>query len=186
MNEREKNLILILVGAAFVIANLFGYTTYSSALQKKEVQLKKGKSELDMKRRQLEEAYERNDEIEWLAQNRPAKGTHASIRAELVTFTEQAAIKHRLNVKKRPSALRANPEEVGAFRSSVVKVVVNCEDAQLYKWLCELQDPKKSRSITRLRITPQRDDATRIDCELEVTRWYTPISEEEEEATAAN
>lgn len=180
MNEREKNLIFILVGAGFIVANLFGFTTYRGALDKKKAEFKKGESELKVKRRQLEESYERIDEIEWLAENRPVDGTHASIRAELVTFTEQSARKHRVDIKRRPSPLRADPEESGPFRSAVVKVMVNCRDAELYRWLCDLQDPRKSRSITRLRITPQRDDATRIDCELEVTRWFSPLSEDDE------
>jgi hypothetical protein len=52
-------------------------------------------------------------------------------------------------------------------------------DDQLYKWLVELQDPALSRAITFLRISPQRDDPTRVDCELEVTQWFRPEIEEE-------
>jgi len=178
MNEREKKLIMILFGAAFIIANFFGYSTYSQAMQKKEVQLKTGTDELKMKRLQLEEANEHLDEVDWLAENMPTEGTHASVRAELVTFTEQSATKQRLVIKKRPSALREDQEEQGEFRSAVVRVQVNARDPELYRWLVELQDPQKGRAITRLRITPQRDDASRIDCELEVTQWFTPITED--------
>ena len=181
MNEREKKLIIILCSAAFIVANLFGFTAYNAALQKKRVELKTGGDELKLKRSQLEEAHERNDEITWLAENLPGDGTHASVRADLVTFTEQSAVKHRVTIKKRPSPLREDPNETGDFRSAIVKVQVNCRDAELYRWLCDLQNPKIARSVTRLRITPQRDDATRINCELEVTQWFSPISEDEEE-----
>lgn len=186
MNEREKNLILILVGAAFIIANLFGFTTYSTSLKKKEAQLKTGASELKLKRQQIEEADERIDEIDWLAENRPADNTHDGVLAELVAFTEQSANKNRINIRKHPKPLPAKLDEVGNFSQAVVRVSVDCRDAELYRWLCELQDPKKARAITRLKIMPQRDDATRISCEVEVSQWFTPVDEEDSEATAAN
>lgn len=178
MNEREKKLSILLFGAVFIIVNLFAYTSYTGAMQKKQALLKKGEAELDLKLRELEEASQHFDEVEWLANNMPAEGSHASIRAELATFTEQSAKKHRLTVKKRPSPLRENPDEAGEFRSAIVKAQVNCRDAELYRWLCELQNPKLARSITFLRISPQRDDATRIDCELEVTQWFRPAEDD--------
>jgi len=187
MNEREKKLISILIGAAFIIANLFVYTSYDRARKQKKTEFTKGANELTFKLAELEEASTHIDEVNWLNENMPAEGTHASIRAELVTSTEQSAAKHGITLKKRPSPLRENPDEVGDFRSAIVKVLANSRDQELYRWLVELQDPKKARSITRLRITPQRDDATRIDCEMEITQWFTPLSEEDEntEETAA-
>ena len=185
MNDREKKLIFILIGAAFIIANLFVYTSYDKALKQKKAELGKGANELKFKLAELEEASRRIDEVHWLNENMPAEGTHASIRAELVTSTEQSAAEHRIRMKKRPSPLPENPEEVGDFRSAIVKVLANSRDQELYRWLVELQDPKKARSITHLRITPQRDDATRIDCEMEITQWFTPLSEEDENAEEA-
>lgn len=183
MNEREKKLIIILFGAAFIIVNLFGFTSYNAALQKKQVELKTGADELKLKRRQLVEANDRMDEVDWLAENMPAEGTHAGVRADLVTFTEQSANKQRVDIKKRPRPQGEDPNETGDFRSAVVKVQVNCRDAELYRWLCELQNPKKARAITRLKITPHRDDKTRIDCDLEVTQWFSPISEDDADFT---
>lgn len=186
MNEREKNLILILVGAAFIIANLFGFTTYKASLDKKEALLKSGASELKLKRQQIGEADERSDEIDWLAANRPADNTHDGVLAELVAFTEQSANKNRINIRKHPKPLAAKLDESGNFRSGVVRVSVDCRDAELYRWLCDLQDPKKTRAITRLKIIPLRDDNTRISCELDITQWFTPVDEEDADATAAN
>jgi len=188
MNAREKKLISVLFGAAFLIVNLFAYTSYSEALQKKKIQLKNGAAELMLKKVQLEEAATHQDEEDWLAKHMPVKGTHASVRGDLVTFMEQTASKQRIQFKKRPTPIRENMEEVGEFRSAVVRASVNCRDAELYRWLVELQDPEKSRSITRLRIIPQRNDSTRtrIDCDISVTRWFTPIPEEELEAGGAS
>ncbi|NWK54007.1 hypothetical protein HW115_00165 [Verrucomicrobiaceae bacterium N1E253] len=178
MNEREKKLVLILAAAGLLVVSLFGYTTYSGAMQKKKVELKKGSDELKLKKRELEQALQRIDEVEWLAQNMPTSGTHTKIRSELVSFVEQSCAKYKVNVKKRPSALRENLEEQGVFKSAVVKVMVNCTDKQMYDLFCLLQNPREARSITRMRIIPQRDDATKVDCELEITQWYSPEDEE--------
>ncbi len=181
MNDREKKLIVILFGAALIIVSLFGYTSMSAALQKKRVELKTGADELKLKYSQLDEANARMAEVTWLAENMPAEGAHASIGADLATFTEQSAKKQRIDIKKRPSPQREDENEMGDFRSAVVKVQVNCRDAELYRWLCDLQNPKKARAITYLKITPPRDDKTRIDCSLEVTQWFTPLSEDDED-----
>lgn len=179
MNEREKKLIFILIGAAFIIANLFVYTSYDSALQQKKTEFTKGENELKFKLIELEEASKRIDEVNWLNENMPAEGTHATVIAELVTFIDQSARKHKITLKKQPNPLRENPEEEGDFRSAIVTVLANSRDPELYRWLVELQDPQKARSITLLNITPQRDDATRIDCKLEITQWFSPLFEED-------
>lgn len=185
MNDREKKLILVLLGAGFLIVNLFAFTSYSSAVTENETKLKAGKEEIKMKIRDLEEQDRHLDEVEWLAENMPVEGTHATVRAELVTFTEQSMSKRGIEPKNSPTALRENFEEDGPFRYAVVKTRVNCRDRELYNWLCDLQDPKAGRSITRLRIEPLRNDPTKIDCEIEVTQWYSPVFDDEE-ATAAN
>lgn len=188
MNAREKKLILILLGAGFIVANFFAYSMYESALQKKKVLLKNGADELKMKRNLLDESSKHLDEVDWLFDHMPSEGTHSSICADLVTFTEQSATKHRVVLKKRPRARREDPEEQGEFRTAIVEVQVNAQDPELYRWLVELQNPLKAQAITRLRITPQRDDKERIDCHVEITQWFIPISEDEpaEPKTSSN
>ena len=119
------------------------------------------------------------DDVEWLMNNQPVVGVHGNIGAELAAYTEKVANKHGVSLSKRPSPQRADTEETGAYRSARAKVVANAMDGQLYKWLVELQDPELNRAITFLRISPQRDDPTRVDCELEVTQWFRPEIEEE-------
>ena len=82
----------------------------------------------------------------------------------------------------RPSPQREDADESGAYRSSRVKVAASAMDRELYNWLADLQDPQKSRSVTFLRITPERDDQSRVDCVLEVTQWFSPVSDEAIEA----
>lgn len=179
MNEREKKLIFILFGAAFIIVNIFLFTSYNTAIQKKENQLKQGAKDLKRMENELTAWDSQADDVNWLIDNPPAEGTHGEIGAELATYTEKSAARFRVTMKKRPTPQREDAEEVGAYRSARVKVQGNAMDRELYLWLTDLQDPKKGRSITFLRISPQRDDPTRVDVELDVTQWFTPKIEDE-------
>jgi|GEM_PF-863066 hypothetical protein len=177
MNDREKKLLTLLVVAAFVIANIFVYNLYNKGKQRLTVVLANGKNEIEEKSDKLAKAKNRYDEWDWFIENQPADGIHGRIRAELATYAEQSASRYRVLMKKRPILQREDLSEGGIFRSAKVKVIANGRDAEIYRWLVDLQDPKKSRSITRLMIAPQRDDATRMDCELELAQWFSPVSE---------
>ncbi len=179
MSPREKKLVIILVSAAFIIVNLFLFTSFNAAKQQKEALLAKGSKDLKKMERELEEADSQIPDRDWLSGNPPVEGTHGRVGAELATYTEKSALRNQVTLKKRPSPQREDIEETGAYRSARVKVVGNAADRELYLWLTDLQDPKQGRSITQLRISPQRDDPTRVDCELEVTQWFTPQIEQE-------
>lgn len=186
MNEREKKLIFILFGAAFLIVNVFLFTSYTAAKQKKEAAIEKNKKSLALKKKEIDESDERIDEMNWLIDHEPGEGSHAAVRAELVTFTEQSARRNGVTSKSRPVPVPENIEEQGAFRTAQVKMIVNAPDREFYRWLVELQNPEKSRSVTRIRVNPQRDDPTRIDCELELTQWFLPATEDNTEEVTSN
>jgi len=179
MNAREKNLICLLFGVAFLVINIFLFTSFKSAMQKKRSQLDAGAKKLELMEQDLVTWASKADDVEWLANNQPPVGVHGNIGAELAAYTEEVAKRHGVVLSQRPSPQRADMEEVGAYRSARAKVKANAMDSQLYKWLSDLQEPRLSRSITFLRISPQRDDPTRVDCELEITQWFQPEMEQE-------
>ena len=179
MNSREKTLIFVLFGVAFFVINIFLFTSFQSAMQKKRSQLDVGAKKLKLMESDLATWESKADDVEWLMNNQPVVGVHGNIGAELAAYTEKVANKHGVSLSKRPSPQRADTEETGAYRSARAKVVANAMDGQLYNWLVELQDHELNRAITFLRISPQRDDPTRVDCELEVTQWFRPEIEEE-------
>lgn len=180
MNDREKKLIGLLLGAAVIMGSFFLFTTYQASMKKNRAAHIRNKESIEMMRKELEEAKSQQEDIEWLNEHPPIESTHGTVGAELATFTEKSALKSGVTIKKRPSPTREDTEEEGAYRSATVKVIGNAMDNQLYRWLADLQSPKDHRSITLLRISPQRDDNTRVDCELEVTQWFTPFIDGQE------
>ncbi len=184
MNNREKKLIFILFGAACLIVTVFLFTTYQTKMKQNEAKFKKGTEDLAKMNKELDAWDSKIDDVNWLYDNPPAVGTHGIIVAELAINTGKSAQRYRVALKKPPAPQPEDKEEAGAYRSARVKVIGNAMDRELYQWLTDLQDPKKGRSITRLKISPQRDDPERVDCELEITQWFTP--EEEEESFTTN
>jgi len=183
MNDREKKLIFILFGAAFIIVNVFLFTSYKTKMKQKEALFNKGSKDLVKMNEELDAWDSQIDDVNWLYDNPPAMGTHGKVGAELAIYTGKSAQRFKVDLKQQPGPQPEDVEEAGAYRSARVRVIGNAMDRELYQWLTDLQDPKKGRSITRLKISPQRDDATRVDCELEVTQWFTPQDEEESVTT---
>ena len=186
MNTREKKLIAVLFGAAFLIVNVFLFTSYTEAKQRKTNQLNQGAKQLKQMKKELGAWKSQAEDVEWLSNNQPVEGTHGEIGADLTTYIEKSALRNRVKPRTRPSLQPQDLEESGAYRSATVRVAGNATDRELYMWMVDLQDPKKMRSITRLNIRPQRDgnDASKADCELEVTQWFTPKPDDDEAVTA--
>lgn len=181
MNDREKKLILLLVAAVVLIGTIFLYTTYDSKMKKNKGTYKRNADELTRMKADLAEADSKIDDVEWLAENPPVESMHGAVSADLAEFTEKSALRSGVDIsKKRPAPQDEDPNEFGAYRSAVVRATANAMDDQLYRWLVDLQSPNDHRSITRLYIKPQRDDNTKVDCELEITQWFTPRQEEAE------
>ena len=178
MKESEKKLIFVLIGAALFILTLFLFTSHQAAMKQKRSQLSKGAKQLEQMEKELVVWESQAEEVKWLEENSPAEGIHGTIRNELATYTEKSAARFQVVLKVRPSPQLADADESGAYRSAKVKVEASATDRELYGWLTDLQDPRKSRSVTLLRISPQRDDPARVDCVLEVSQWFIPKIEE--------
>ncbi len=178
MNSREKKLLMVLFGAAFLIVNLFLFTSYRAVKDKKEAALANGKKEIHQMLKDLDEAADKQDEMDWLRNHEPVEGIHSQVRSELVSDVQKSAGRYHVILKKAPQPLAEDTEQGGAYRSALVKVLANATDRELYLWIADLQDPNKGRSIVRLKISPQRDDKTRVDCELELAQWFTPKPDE--------
>jgi hypothetical protein len=177
MNEREKKLLILLGVAAFIILNVFAFSFYQKSMKRMQAILGNGTKEIEIKTEALVKADENLDDWDWWIENQPIEGAHGGVVADLAAYTEQSAGRYGVQIKLRPSPLAENLAEPGVYRSAKIKARANGRDAEIFRWLTDLQDPKKFRSITRLMITPQRDDATRMDCEVEVTQWFVPLPE---------
>lgn len=186
MNDREKKLTFILVAAVLIIGTMFLYTSYSAKMKKNRATYKRNAEEISRMEKELDEAASRSDEMDWLAEYPPIESTHGKVASDLAGFTEKSALRSGVTIGKRPRPMDEDVNEFGAYRSAVIRVTASAADAQLYHWLVDLQSPNDARSITSLKIIPKRTDDTKMDCELEVTQWYSPLSESSTDGTDAS
>ena len=66
MNSREKTLISVLFGVAFLIINIFLFTSYQAVMQKKRSQLDAGAKKLYLMEQDLASWESKAEEVEWL------------------------------------------------------------------------------------------------------------------------
>lgn len=178
MNDREKKLTFFLLAIVLLIGSMFLYTSYNAKMAKNRATFKRNQEELERMKVELFDSKSKAKEEEWLNENLPTESTHGKVSSDLAGFTEKSAERNGVEFKTRPRPTDEDPDEFGAYRSAVVRVKGSAMDAPLYRWLVDLQSPKDHRSITSLRIIPQRDDDTKVECELEVSQWFTPPVDE--------
>ena len=180
MNDRERNLILVLGVALFLVVNIFLYTSYQDVMKKNTRLQKANADKLVEIKQSLSASDEKQANRDWLDQYAPSEGTHGQIGAELATLTEKSGLRYGVTMKKRPNPTNKNEDEFGNYSSATVKVIGNAMDRPIYSWMVDLQNPELSRSITSIHIRQQRDDNTRMDCSLEITQWFQEALDEEE------
>ena len=48
------------------------------------------------------------------------------------------------------------------------------QEQALYVWLDRLNQPTKLRMATQIRLTPNQQDDTKIDCTATIEQWFVP------------
>jgi len=164
--------VLGLIG--FLLLNLFAYYRVyrpkrNSVLRARTVAEQTLKSANDY----LELKGQRADEIDWLAKHEPKPAAVQEVDSALQKFAQEEAIKASLTVKRQKPQTAERPEGATYHRARIEFEVTGTE-AALYLWLDKLQSPPQFRAVTSLRLTPQRDDDTKVDCTVVIEQWFVP------------
>jgi hypothetical protein len=174
MNDREKKLVVMLGATAFAIVNLALYFKLYEPMRNKarkdivasQATLKNADIFLDMRDQYA-------DEIDWLEKHQPKTAPPQEIDASLQRFAQSESLRNGLKTKPRGQRILPSIQDPGLIfaRSRVEQNVTGREDA-LYRWLYRLQTPSEFRAITALRLAPDREDDTLIDCKVVVEEWF--------------
>lgn len=171
MSERERKLLILLLTAFFVVGNLFGYKWLGerrAALQTEIGNFRQTIEVAEFARMQQESV---SDQVLWLEQNLPEPREGELVPSQLETFVTQAATRAGLAVN-RP---KIEPSVDGVtFDRARFQISVTGSEAALYRWLVQLQNPGDFRAVTALRLSPNREDDTKIDATAQVEEWYLP------------
>ena len=179
MSEREKRLLFLLLGALFVILNLGLYKkVYEVRLNAADSKLVTAKAELDQAKTLIETRDLYESEMSWLSRNKPRPSSVQQAQTRLEQFVKGQARSQRLDIKS--TKLQSSITDASLNYQRVrIQVTLNGLEQQLYSFLSRLHSPNDFRAVTVMRLNPQKNDDTRIDCQILVEQWISPLGSEE-------
>ncbi len=177
MNARERNLLIVLGLTLFGVLNFVGYNALTTWKARVAKEAEQHRQTLEIARFAREQADAVQGEIDWLEKNKPEPKEAELVPSELQTFVTGRANSTGLTVAKQD--ILDNMTEGTYFERARFRINVTGREDALYRWLVELQSPKDFRAVTALRLSPNREDDTKIDAVVQVEQWFQPKASEE-------
>lgn len=173
MSSREKKLLIFFLTAIFAVVNLFGFQwlqTKRTAVKGEIVAQESILADAELARASRDVFMQ---EIDWLDDHTPEPKEGELVPSQLENFVTTEATRAGLTVL-RPK-IHDNDEGGVHFNRARFEIGVSGNEAALYRWLVRLHSPRDFRAITSLRLSPNREDDTLIDANVQVEQWFVPI-----------
>lgn len=169
MSSREKNLLIIMGAALFIILNLLAFSQFYEP-KKNEAILAKSKAEADFNQKQtvLSLREELEPERRWLESTGEVVTTIPLAQSQLLSLVEKQAASRGLD-QRGQQILTAIP---GGYYDRV-RVQFKCTgmEDKIQQWIFAIHQPKQRQVVTKLELKPQSNDLTRVECTVEVEKW---------------
>lgn len=172
MSDREKKLLTLLLIAGFLIVNFFLYSLYVEKKSLYANDLESAKSQLQQAILFRESSSEFAEQMTWLAKNEPAPATYEETQSALELFAVTQAQNLGLNVKSREPL--PTDESGTHYHRAQVKINLSGQEKALYQWFDAINDPHLFRTAYQIRMTPNTQDDTLIDCSATLSQWFPP------------
>lgn len=175
MSPREKNLLIFFATAGFIILNLLAFNFYSK--KKIEVQTGLTDAQLTLDRSELiaSSRDQVRDEVEWLTSRLPQPAAYQDVQSNLQQLIEREAQVAGLTIKPNSQKLLATDQTPGnEFHRAKVQISVTGTEKALYAWFSRLNLPDQLRAATSIRLSPDAQDDTKIDCVTVIEQWFIP------------
>lgn len=177
MSEREKKLLIIFGAGLFLIANFFGFNFLVEETRNADTDKTKATNDLSEAKAYSDLYQSHVDEKEWLEHHTPEPKAQQAVETELVRYMSDFARSSQLTVK--PQGQKVLKAEAGkTFTRARAEFKVSGTEANLYRWLHQMQTPDQLRGVTHFVISPQKDDDTQVDCTVTVDQWFIPLGDD--------
>lgn len=175
MSSREKNLILFFAVAGFIVLNLLGFRYYTAQKIRVEAQRKSAESALDTARTFSASREQVLDQMDWLTSHEPQPSYSQDVQSNLQQLIEREAQVSNLTIKPNSQKLLPTDETPGRhYHRAKVQVTVTGTEQALYGWFDRLNVPDQFRAATNIRLAPDREDDTKIECTAIIEQWFVP------------
>lgn len=172
LKAREQRLLFAFIATLFLTATWYTWKFFKSNRDRAmdlAHQLSLQEAEVEVL---LEERDKWTRRAEWLAAYQPAYTSRGEVQNEL--FEEARAVEVE-GVETTGIELLEQvetPDYIQAGVSFVAKGTL----VDVFKWLHSLQRPESFFVIRTLRVIPDREDPSLVQCDVELLKWYRPQS----------
>lgn len=172
MSDREKKLLTLFLVAGFLIINFFLYTLYAQKKTQYANDLEAAKGKLQQAIAFSESSNQLAAQIQWLTENEPESATYQDTQNALQQFAESQARNLGLTIKSQE--LLPTDDSGLHYHRAQVKFNLSGREEALYQWFYAINDPAAFRTTYHIRMTPNGQDDTLIDCAATLSQWFPP------------
>ena len=169
LKAREQRLLFAFIATLFLTATWYTWKFFKSNRDRAfevEHQLSLQEAEVEVL---LEERDKWTRRSEWLEAYQPAFTSRGEVQNEL--YQEAQADVEGVEVSDIDLLEQIEtPDYIQAGVSFVAKGTL----VDVFKWLHSLQQPESFRVIRTLRVVPDREDPSLVQCDVELLKWYRP------------
>ncbi len=110
--------------------------------------------------------------MDWLAEHEPEPAASQDVQTRLQQLADREAASTGLTVKIR----KPLPTDTAGkhFHRAKFQFVVTGTEESLYRWFDRLNVPDQFRMTSQIRLSPNGQDDTKIDCTATIEQWFIP------------
>lgn len=172
MSDREKKLLTLLLVAGFVILNFFLYSLYSQKKLQFDNEFNTAKNRLQQAITFSESSAQYEEEMKWLTEHEPKREASQNVQTQLQQFAETQARNLGLTIKSQE--LLPTDESGAHYHRAQIKINLTGQEQALYRWFDAVNDPTSFRAAYQIRLSPNGQDDTQIDCSATLAQWFPP------------
>jgi hypothetical protein len=180
MSSREQKLLIFFAVAGFLVINFLLIGFLNKQKIKATAGLVDAKNKLQLAERISDERDQVADEMDWLDQNLPDPAAEQDIQTKLNQLGMREATNNGLTIKSQ-KPLPAVIKEGRHFQRALFQFTLSGSEEALYKWFNAINMPDQLRIASIIRLSPNTQDDTKIDCVATVAQAFIPATGEEED-----
>lgn len=179
MSSREQKLLIFFAVAGFIVINFLLVGFLNKQKVKAASNLAQAKSKLQVAERVSAERDKVADEMDWLAEHEPEPAAEQEVQTKLNQLGMREATNSGLTIKNQ-KPLPAEIKEGQHYQRALFQFTLNGTEEALYKWFNAINMPDQLRVSSNIRLSPNAQDDTKIDCVATISQAFVPATGEEE------
>jgi hypothetical protein len=173
VSPREKKLLIFFGLGGFAILNLLGFKFFMTTQNDIRAKHARAVGNLQSAKMISDSREELAPQIEWLAANEPRPSDYQPVQTALQELAEKEVTATGLTLKSQK--LLATDTTGPNYHRVKVQLTISGQESALYRWFDRLNAPDKLRCVTYIRLSPNKEDDTLIDCTAIVEQWFAPV-----------